>query len=97
MPELGVPGVLVYGMLLYFNLRDSVRLRKLARSIGGEDGRLFVALGSGFLASFVGFFASGTFLSVLYYPHYWYLTGLVVAVYTQAASVGKLLAVRETL
>jgi O-antigen ligase len=77
--ELGVPGAIIYGMLLFFNLRDSVRLRKIGRSVGGDDGALLVALGSAFLASFAGFFSSGTFLSVLYYPHYWYLTGFLVA------------------
>jgi O-antigen ligase len=86
LPELGIPGVIVYGMLLFFNLRDSVRLRKIGRSVGGDDGALLVALGSAFLASFAGFFTSGTFLSVLYYPHYWYLTGFVVATSTLAAA-----------
>jgi hypothetical protein len=33
----------------------------------------------GTIASFAGYFASGTFLSVLYSPHYWYLTGIIVA------------------
>lgn len=89
LPELGIPGVLVYGLLLFFNLRDSVRLRAIGRTIVGADGALVVGLGSAFLASFAGFFASGTFLSVLYYPHYWYLTGFVVATYSVAVASGR--------
>jgi hypothetical protein len=94
--ELGVPGVLVYGLLLFFNLRDSVRLRAIGRTVGGDDGRLLGGLGSAFLASFAGFFASGTFLSVLYYPHYWYLTGFIVATYSVAAGVGRERAIIST-
>jgi hypothetical protein len=87
LPELGIPGVLAYGLLLFFNLRDSVRLRSIGWSLGGGDGTLLVGLGSAFLASLAGFFASGTFLSVLYYSHYWYLTGLIVATSFAAARV----------
>jgi hypothetical protein len=87
LPELGVPGVLVYGWLMFVNFRDSFRMRRIGRRVGGEDGALLRALGSAFLASFVGFFASGTFLSVLYYPHYWYLSGFVVATTAAAASM----------
>ena len=87
LPELGIPGVLAYGLLLFFNLRDSVRLRSIGRSVGGDDGTLLVGLGSAFLASLAGFFASGTFLSVLYYSHYWYLTGFIVATSSAAAAV----------
>ena len=32
-----------------------------------------------FMASLVGYFSSGTFLSVLYYSHYWYITAILVA------------------
>ncbi len=87
LPELGVPGAIVYGWLMFLNFRDSFRMRRLGRAAGGADGALLSALGSAFLASFAGFFASGTFLSVLYYPHYWYLTGFVVATVAAAASM----------
>jgi hypothetical protein len=96
LPELGIPGMLVYGLLLFFNLRDSVRLRTIGRTIGGVNGALVAGLGSAFLASFAGFFASGTFLSVLYYPHYWYLTGFIVATYSVAARVARERAVIST-
>jgi hypothetical protein len=79
----------VYGWLMFLNFRDSFRLRRIGRSVGGDDGALLRALGSAFLASFVGFFASGTFLSVLYYPHYWYLSGFVVATYSVAVASDK--------
>jgi len=79
LPELGIVGTLAYAWLMFLNLRDSVNVRRLGRTLGGEDGRLLAALGSSYLASMAGFFASGTFLSVLYYPHFWYVTGFIVA------------------
>ena len=87
LPELGVPGVGVYVLLMFLNFRDSFRMRRIGRAVGGTDGPLLLALGSAFLASFTGFFVSGTFLSVLYYPHYWYLSGFVVAATAAAASI----------
>ena len=39
----------------------------------------FTFLAGGLFSALAGFFASGTFLSVLYYPHYWYLSGFIVA------------------
>lgn len=77
--ELGIPGALIYSVLLFYNLRDCLRIRTIGHKIGGDEGRLLLGLGSAFLASMAGFFASATFISVLYYPHYWYLTGFIVA------------------
>ena len=87
--ELGIPGVLIYGLLLFSNLRESLRIRRIGRAIGGDDGRFLSAMGSAFLASMAGFFASATFLSVLYYPHYWYLTGFIVATGSVARKLGQ--------
>jgi putative inorganic carbon (hco3(-)) transporter len=77
--ELGIPGTVVYLVLLRRNIRDCLRIRRVGRMHGGPDGRMLEGIGAAYLASIGGFLASGTFLSVLYYPHYWYLTGLVVA------------------
>jgi len=76
--ELGVPGILIYFALLYYNLKDIFFLRKL-KHYDDPDLRYLYYLSLAFIASFAGFFASGTGLSVLYYPHYWYLTGILVA------------------
>lgn len=78
LPEVGVIGVLIYFLLLYYNLKDIFFLRQTSTG-DPSDLKFLRALSNSFLASMVGYFASGTFLSVLYYPHYWYLTGLIVA------------------
>jgi probable O-glycosylation ligase (exosortase A-associated) len=78
LPELGIFGVAIYLSLLFVNLRDIVWLRRIPA--GADDNIRYVNhLAVAFLASFAGYFASGTFLSVLYYPHYYYLTALIVA------------------
>jgi len=78
LPELGLFGVAIYLWLLFVNLRDVFWLKKLPA--GRDDNIRYVNhLAVAFLASFAGYFASGTFLSVLYYPHYFYLSGLIVA------------------
>ena len=77
LPELGIPGVLLYLSLLGLNLRDLWHLRRLSKE--SDDYRFFYLLSVAFMASLAGYFASSTFLSVLYYPHYWYLTAMIVA------------------
>lgn len=75
--ELGIPGVLLYLSLLRLNLQDLWYLGRLPKD---SDSHQFVYhLSVAFIASLIGYFASGTFLSVLYYPHYWYLTAMIVA------------------
>ncbi len=77
LPELGIPGVLLYLALLRLNLRDLWYLRRL--STESDNDRFASLLSVAFMASLAGFFASGTFLAVLYYPHYWYLSAMIVA------------------
>ena len=84
LPELGIMGIIIYASLLYYNLKDISFLRNI-KVENNPDLQYLQALSSAFIASFAGYFSSGTFLSVLYYPHYWYLTGIIVA----AAKIGK--------
>ena len=44
-----------------------------------SDKKFINYLALAFLASLAGYFSSGTFLSVLYYSHYWYLTAVLIA------------------
>ncbi len=77
LPELGIPGLLLYLALLRFNLRDLWYLRRLSTETDNDRFAYFLSVA--FTASLAGYFASGSFLSVLYYPHYWYLTAMIVA------------------
>ncbi len=78
LPEWGIPGVLLYLSLLLANVRDIRYLKNLSTDERGIH-RYAYFLSLAFATSIAGFFVSGTFLSVLYYPHYWYLTAMIVA------------------
>lgn len=77
-PELGIVGIFIYLSLLYYNLKDIFLLKRINPN-KDPNLRYLQYLSLAFIASFAGYFASGTFLSVLYYPHYWYLTAILVA------------------
>jgi len=87
-PELGIPGIIVYFLLLYYNLKD---LWFLKRIDPGDNPVLEYIhyLTLSFIAGFAGFFSSGTFLSVLYYPYYWYFTAFIIATMKVAQNVMK--------
>lgn len=78
-PELGIIGIVLYFRLLHYNLKD-IFLVKRINIEGNVDIRYVHRLSLALIASLAGYFASATFISVLYYPHYWYLTGLIVAI-----------------
>lgn len=74
--ELGTLGVLLFAALLVYNARDlAAVIRARRRSLGPPlDGYARAAA-----CSIVAFFACGAFLTVNYYPHLYFLTGLSVA------------------
>jgi O-antigen ligase len=78
LPELGILGALIYLLLLAVNARDILNLKRQPSAV--SDWHRYVHfLSLAFLTSLVGFIVSGSFVSVLYYPHYWYLTAMIVA------------------
>jgi len=77
-PELGIVGIVIYFRLLFYNFGDIARLKTSNKS-PNEDESYMNSMSVAFLASLAGFFASASFISVLYYPHYWYLTAILVA------------------
>lgn len=84
-PELGVPGILLYFALLWATIKDLLFLRRLKPEKDPDIQYLHV-LSLAMLASFAGYFAAGSFISVLYYPHYWYLLSVIVAMVKIAGS-----------
>lgn len=77
-PELGVIGIVIFFRLLFYNLKDIFSLKTKNKELS-DDERYLNSMSIAFLASLAGFFASASFISVLYYPHYWYLTAVIVA------------------
>ena len=76
--ELGVIGTLLFLTIIWQHWKDLRWVQKVNKDQAGPR-RVLYFLSLAFLGSLAGFFVSGTFLSVLYYPHFYYLTALIVA------------------
>lgn len=91
LPELGLVGVIIFGAMIYFNYRDtrirqflptvprSVRLRRDNEPAKDEEIVRAVMFGNAILGGMIGYLATSAFISTLYYPTFWILTGLAVA------------------
>ena len=77
-PELGIFGIFIYFSLLFHNIKDLLMLRSMETG-GDSDLKFLSMIATATLVSLAGFFTSAAFLSVLYYPFYWYLTALIVS------------------
>ncbi len=77
-PELGILGIYIYISLLYKNIKVIFKFKNIYFNDNDEDRKYFSYFGRALIASFAGYFSSGTFISVLYYAHYWYLVGLII-------------------
>ena len=100
LPELGIFGVILYFWLLFYNFQDLFQIKSITkRLVSDEDFNYIQQISRAFMASIAGFLASGTFLSVLYYPHFWYLTAfiLVTANVTRNLLYEKLFSSEESL
>lgn len=71
--EGGIVGFILFIIVIKINIQDCLYIRKNVK----EGFLPFFA--SAMLGSLAGYFASGTFLTVNYYPHYWYLTVMIAA------------------
>jgi O-antigen ligase len=86
-PDLGTVGVILFGsmtVLIVLRLRRIItREDALARERAGKRGRVEITeaglLARAMFVSLFGLFSSGAFISVLYYPHFWFLIGFVLA------------------
>ena len=82
LPEMGFAGTYLFvgiGVLMYRRLKKISEDRNLVlKGPVGEEIRL---IAKALLVSLFGFFVSAGFISVLYYPHFWYLNGFSLAMY----------------
>lgn len=99
LPELGLVGVFLFGGMVYVNYKD-VRLcrfsdeqrcivqndrdRQIDHSLEGVPW-----LGSAMLGALAGYLITSTFISTLYYPTFWILTALIVALRNTTRGLSK--------
>lgn len=80
--EFGLVGVSLIGAVLVLNARDLRQIRALGRK--GRCSSSVEQLAECLRLSWVGLLVSGAFISVLSYPHLYYLTALTVVVHRLA-------------
>lgn len=101
MPELGLVGILIFGTMIVLNYRDT-RVRQLVPSglpamkrrreneqLNDPEFTRASLFGNAILGGLLGYLITSAFISTLYYPTFWILMGLAVALRntTQAYSV----------
>lgn len=91
LPELGLVGVMIFGAMVYLNYRDTrvkdLVLRTSSRVSGRRDETDIQDLqisraalyGNAILGGMIGYLATSTFISTLYYPTFWIMMALAVA------------------
>jgi len=77
--EGGVIGFGIILLLLFFNISNCIRLGRLIEI--NDDVRYLKYFGRAYIGALVGFLVSGTLLTVNYYPHLWYMSGMIAAGY----------------
>lgn len=90
LPELGLAGVLIFGSMIYLNYRDtrirsvisaSVREVFVSRTPAQKDPQVerAVLFGDAILGGMIGYLVTSAFISTLYYPTFWIMMALAVA------------------
>jgi probable O-glycosylation ligase (exosortase A-associated) len=75
-PELGLAGIIIYALIVV----EIFRRMRFVKKTGAEHEELEVhaLIAKALMASTVAFLVTGAFISVLYYPPFWYLVAFVI-------------------
>ncbi len=91
LPELGLVGVIIFGAMIYLNYRDtrvsqflpavspSASLKRDNEPPKDKEMVRATLFGNAILGGMIGYLATSAFISTLYYPTFWTLMGLAVA------------------
>jgi O-antigen ligase len=80
--DLGLPGLVLFLLILYYNAAAVRRVRRLAAAAEPSGELVFMA--EGLQTSLVAFSLAGIFHPVAYHPYFYYIAGLGVAMQTMA-------------
>lgn len=73
--EGGIIVFTLFAMLLFYNIKQCLVMVRC--KLGGDNFNFLRCFGSAAIASITGFCISGTFLTVNYYPHIWYISAII--------------------
>lgn len=76
MSELGIPGLIVFMLMLYQMFKQNSRTRIYARKV---DNKFLLFASHGLDGGLIGLMVSGFFISVLFYPFVWVQLAMTVA------------------
>lgn len=76
--ELGYSGLGVFSLMIIYIMVNNSRSRKMLQSKKMENSFLY-SMTHGLDGALVGFLASGFFVTVLYYPYFWIILAMAVA------------------
>ena len=91
LPELGLVGVVIFASMIYLNYRDTrvsqllpavprnVSQRRESEPVKDEQVVRAILFGNAILGGMIGYLTTSAFISTLYYPTFWILMGLAVA------------------
>ncbi len=89
LPELGLVGVMIFGSMVYFSYKDTRVKELLRRPLHGRAGAAgevkdvqasrAILYGNAIFGGLIGYLVTSTFISTLYYPTFWIMMGLAVA------------------
>ena len=82
LPELGIFGTFLFIAMIYYNFKDTKRIRDKLRNKAKmlKENKTIKDLQLAFTleASLIGYLVSSIFISTLYYPNFWILMGFTV-------------------
>ncbi|MDQ2639183.1 MAG: O-antigen ligase family protein [Pseudomonadota bacterium] len=87
-PELGVVGVALYFGMIFSTVSRLRRIHRQPKTRAGPAGRrtdLTALMARAALVSLVAYLSAGAFITVIYYPHFWFYIGFALAVINIAA------------
>jgi len=91
MPELGLVGIIIFGTMIVLNYRDTrvrrfvpselpaMRPRRENEQVTDPEFERAALFGNAILGGLLGYLITSAFISTLYYPTFWILMGLAVA------------------
>lgn len=83
-PELGLAGTIVYMCLIYLMCKKLFHIMKFEKSAAENSSQMmgdYALIARAMLISIMTFLITGAFISVLYYPHLWYMVGIVTVLF----------------
>lgn len=73
--ELGLIGLVVFIVLIFYAFVNNIRTRRMAKTIGSK---FFYNLSFGLDAGLIGYLIAGNFVTVLFYPFFWVQIAMIV-------------------